>query len=553
MNLDLALKWKEDCLENHAATCGSVLSASAPKLPKRVINVNSDPPSLHISNGECAPYAILSHSWGKNKMKPIRTTVHNLAERCRLIPWELLPKTYKDAIDATRGLKLGYLWIDSLCIIQKDKSGPDADNGSTKDWLEESLKMGDYYGNATVTVGAAYATDDTIGCFAKRNPLSLLPCDIRIKFPGKTQIEEFTSWLSDEIGPEDHWSLPHRRRAYAEAPLNRRVWCLQESTVSTRILNFEAEQMTWECLSSQANELSPDGQLFPGVYTYIPTLRNTIAKTRGAVIEHMSRSAPDSIWVAWLEMLEDLTQREIYTGWDLLPAISGLAKSIQQMQHLPEECYIAGIWETDLARSLLWATRTRNPKSEIQNLNNQPCRNGRNPSWSWASLDNGNISFKQQDSGVERNIEVFKVIKPLRIIPLPGSTRFGQISEACLYIKGLIKRAHVGDKDTRNTGYSDSWKLIRSQRKLDDLVTNKLIGYFAPDEVDIPTQDVWCLPLRVWTGKTQSQDRYVGLALTPTGHKNIDFGYDEYRRVGIVRDMSYKWLEDSSIDNLAII
>jgi hypothetical protein len=447
-NLEFALKWMEDCFKNHRAVCGSV--STTLKLPKRVVDV-SGPPVLHVSNGELAAYAILSHCWGKNKLKPIRTTMENLKERCTSIPWELFPKTYQDAIETTRALKLRYLWIDSLCIIQKSVPGPDAE--SSKDWLEESLKMGDYYGNATVCIGAAYATDDTIGCFAKRNPLSTFPCNIQIQLPNWMKPELYTSWLSDVSSPTDHWSLPHRRRSQADAPLNRRAWVLQESTMSTRMLNFEAEQMTWECHAGEANELCPNGNAFPGTYTYISTMRNVIARARAAKarpeMSHFVGSesiglgyplrnfrpiTPDikegdqaweDIWTAWRDTLQDLTKREIYTGWDLLPAMSGIATTIQQILDLLEERYLAGIWDTDLPTSLLWATQVRRPGPGDQQSTRRPSRNGRSPTWSWASLDNGNIDFTHHDTGPEELSDAFTMIHPPKIVPLAGSTLFG--------------------------------------------------------------------------------------------------------------------------------
>lgn len=33
-----------------------------------------------------------------------------------------LPKTFQDAVEATRRLGVRYLWIDSLCIIQNPKA-----------------------------------------------------------------------------------------------------------------------------------------------------------------------------------------------------------------------------------------------------------------------------------------------------------------------------------------------------------------------------------------------------------------------------------------------
>jgi Heterokaryon incompatibility protein (HET) len=49
-------------------------------------------------------------------------------ERFKNIEWSGLSKTFQDAILITQVLHIEYLWIDSLCIIQDDKS----------DWAAES-------------------------------------------------------------------------------------------------------------------------------------------------------------------------------------------------------------------------------------------------------------------------------------------------------------------------------------------------------------------------------------------------------------------------------
>lgn len=55
-----------------------------------------------------------------------------------------LPKTFKDAIAFTRASRIGYLWIDSLCIIQD----------SEEDWHFESTSMASIYSNAWCNIAA---------------------------------------------------------------------------------------------------------------------------------------------------------------------------------------------------------------------------------------------------------------------------------------------------------------------------------------------------------------------------------------------------------------
>jgi hypothetical protein len=46
-----------------------------------------------------------------------------------------LPRTFRDAVEATRELGVEFLWIDSLCILQD----------SVDDWDIESNRMHDVY------------------------------------------------------------------------------------------------------------------------------------------------------------------------------------------------------------------------------------------------------------------------------------------------------------------------------------------------------------------------------------------------------------------------
>lgn len=60
------------------------------------------------------------------------------------IPVSSLPRTFRDAVTATRALGLRYLWIDSLCIVQDDP----------EDWAREAGRMAGVYGGAHVVIAA---------------------------------------------------------------------------------------------------------------------------------------------------------------------------------------------------------------------------------------------------------------------------------------------------------------------------------------------------------------------------------------------------------------
>ena len=72
-----------------------------------------------------------------------------------LIPYEQLPKTFKDAIRIERALGIRYLWIDSLCIVQD----------SSANWQREAAMMAEVYANSVCNIAATGAVDWRDGIF----------------------------------------------------------------------------------------------------------------------------------------------------------------------------------------------------------------------------------------------------------------------------------------------------------------------------------------------------------------------------------------------------
>jgi hypothetical protein len=91
-----------------------------------------------------------------------QTTNQTLSERKEGIDTFLLSQTFRDAIAIVRRLNIRYLWIDSLCIIQDDRT----------DWETESAKMSSIYRLSTITIAAAATADNQGGCFAPTPTLS---------------------------------------------------------------------------------------------------------------------------------------------------------------------------------------------------------------------------------------------------------------------------------------------------------------------------------------------------------------------------------------------
>lgn len=87
--------------------------------------------------------------WGPGKHSS-STTAKNYQTRLDKIVVSSLPKTFVDAIEISRALKIPYLWIDALCIIQPE-------DGDMEDWQREFPLMGKIYQNSVLTIAASGA------------------------------------------------------------------------------------------------------------------------------------------------------------------------------------------------------------------------------------------------------------------------------------------------------------------------------------------------------------------------------------------------------------
>lgn len=153
-----ARQWLDQCDANHEC---SVYRRNRIQLPTRVLDLGED---LSIQNsiklfetkGVEGIYMTLSHCWGLTQF--ITTTRDTLEQRIAGIAFSDLSKTFKDVVSLTRRLGIRYLWIDSLCILQKDK----------EDWEREAGKMQSVYSQSFLNIAATSSADGSEGLFKAR-------------------------------------------------------------------------------------------------------------------------------------------------------------------------------------------------------------------------------------------------------------------------------------------------------------------------------------------------------------------------------------------------
>ena len=119
-----------------------------------------------------------------------------------MIPWESLPKTFKDACTVCTYLGVSYIWIDSLCIVQDDPV----------EWEEESAVMGQIYEEALLTIAASSAVDSTRGLFDVRDKLEFVRIPYNI--PAKVEDGTIHVYAEPEYFKIDDAPLHLRTRAW---------------------------------------------------------------------------------------------------------------------------------------------------------------------------------------------------------------------------------------------------------------------------------------------------------------------------------------------------
>jgi hypothetical protein len=204
--------WLQDCIQSHEACKSSEIWS----LPTRVVDVGSvlrgASPFLYVSKGECLPYTTLSYRWGSSM--GYVATKENLAQLQQAIDLEM-SATFRDAIFVTRQLRIKYLWIDALCIVQDDM----------EDWRRESGRMASIYGSSTLTLSATSSLSPSDGLAMKRpTTIAYEQADIN----GIMHSVHIRKSISHDF-------LHKGRNSFEQYPTLARGWCLQERLLSPRV------------------------------------------------------------------------------------------------------------------------------------------------------------------------------------------------------------------------------------------------------------------------------------------------------------------------------
>ncbi|KAL1647085.1 hypothetical protein SLS58_002855 [Diplodia intermedia] len=237
--------WLDRCLKDHKGKCGASPDVDANWHPKRLLHI-SDSSSDRVRLIDTAfekptgRYATLSHCWGPNPTF-LRLDAENMPSLiAHGIPTAALPPSFRDTVVTCRRLHIAYLWIDSLCILQRGA-------GSRADWSLHAIQMAQIYTNCVLNIAIDRASSPWAGAFAARDPAPLQHSTVVVprRTGGSTRVCTVGTTADD----------PEKLRA--RQPLAARAWVLQERLLAPRVLHFGGDRVFWECGAAWRDELRP--------------------------------------------------------------------------------------------------------------------------------------------------------------------------------------------------------------------------------------------------------------------------------------------------------
>ena len=346
---EFAQKHLQKCQDQHEFCLRSSMMAANITGPQRLIDLGSgsneiseDMSLVDVYGSRRYPYIAISYCWG-SLTDNSTTTVSNMNMRKSRIRYIELPKTLQDAVDITRALKIQYIWIDSLCIIQ--------DSVENRDWHVESAKMASIYQGAILTLAATRSPAVSSGFLGSRDP----PSRTFDELPEErwSHVIEWTNFSgeTEEVFVRqriNHSAIVGEDSRLPGCPLLSRGWTFQERLMSTRTLHFLQQEMIWECKSDFGCEcLSIEAD---------QSWKKS--KIRGSLFNRMRSGELGSLnWTTvWTDLITEYSKRLLTNEADRLPAIYGIARQFQglSVEQIKLGRYLAGHWEENFVWQLTW-------------------------------------------------------------------------------------------------------------------------------------------------------------------------------------------------------
>ncbi|KAE9365941.1 hypothetical protein N431DRAFT_562617 [Stipitochalara longipes BDJ] len=226
------------------------------------------------------------------------------------------------------------------------------------------------------------------------------------------------------------------------SPLFERAWVFQERLLAPRTVLFHHEEMVWECIQdawcecgeisnrTEEDDAERNKTYLKGQLKALNLIQEGITYSK----EHM--------FTFWMDAVERYSLLSLTDESDRLPALAGLARHLSKRFSCR---YLAGLWEEDLARNLLWS---REPWRETWRETERRRSSGRyyTPTWSWTCLG-WPTSYKTSYTSHIRydyiQDYIFEVDARFNVVETSCEyvnpyDHFGQVKHAILTLKGAM-------------------------------------------------------------------------------------------------------------------
>jgi hypothetical protein len=358
----------------------------------KVISINSG-----VQSHEAIPkYAALSYVWGEAGKHCLNLHMGNLQSLQSSLLGHAMPigQTIQDAIVVTKRLSLQYLWVDSLCVVQRHEFVED-DPHARASQIEQMDRI---YGHASITIAAAGGQDANSGLPGISTPAA-------------------RNQIASEVLPNINVLLAIN---YSKTlgKWDTRAWTLQEKLLSKRMLIFNGGYVSFHCRHGVLREDMPADHAANGP-AQIPWV-NHPKSTPVSLVKHLWDGTPallrSPFFSEYAALLAQYTSRDMTDSRDALNAVLGLLKVLEKMSRggnpaasalstntapeptssytlygLPEEFLdLALMWQPPAAKGVHLTKRTHDDL----------------PSWSWAGWQISN------DPDFDPNASAVHLAKP---------------------------------------------------------------------------------------------------------------------------------------------
>ncbi|KAH7060555.1 heterokaryon incompatibility protein-domain-containing protein [Macrophomina phaseolina] len=360
----------------------------------------------------CGNYAALSYRWGLPETS-LKTTRANIHDHMSGIPVSSLAACLGDAVRVACKLKIRYLWVDALCIVQDDEG---------EDFKQESGRMLETYHCAFITMAAARSPSSGIALLQNRH---LESADIRFKSSIAPTVSGSYcfSLVPEKVTPSVRAEDNTFGIDLESSTWDTRAWVFQEKIISNRVVIFGHKMIHVRCHDSVYSE---DGRI-----------------TRGATDWHENYSVD-----SWGGNIMSYSRRALTKQTDKLPAVSGLAKLVCQKAKARGERveYLAGIWyDASWRMNFCWTTTSAVSYEGLGQMLSGVEHDSRSyvaPTWTWASRKEG-ADFRSESwrPDMIRPTELDCVIIENNVCSSTDKNPFGTVEpESHLLMRGRLSK-----------------------------------------------------------------------------------------------------------------